>query len=41
MIILDTHVWLWCEIAVLSTRLRGEFHGDTADRLIVASSLSH
>lgn len=28
------------EIAVLSTRLPGEFHGDPADRLIVASSLS-
>lgn len=27
-------------IAVLSTRLPGEFHGDPADRLIVASSLS-
>jgi PIN domain nuclease of toxin-antitoxin system len=26
-------------IAVLSTRLPGEFHGDPADRLIVASSL--
>lgn len=29
------------EIAVLSTRLPGEFHGDPADRLIVASSLLH
>ena len=29
------------EIAVLSTRLPGEFHGDPADRLIVASSLVH
>ncbi|MEA3643255.1 MAG: type II toxin-antitoxin system VapC family toxin [Lamprobacter sp.] len=29
------------EIAVLSTRLPGEFHGDPADRLIVASSLTH
>lgn len=29
------------EIAVLSTRLPGDFHGDPADRLIVASSLSH
>jgi PIN domain nuclease of toxin-antitoxin system len=28
------------EIAVLSTRLPGEFHGDPADRLIVASSLA-
>lgn len=27
-------------IAVLSTRLPGDFHGDPADRLIVASSLS-
>ena len=27
------------EIAVLSTRLPGNFHGDPADRLIVASSL--
>ncbi len=27
------------EIAVLSTRLPGEFHGDPADRLIVASCL--
>jgi PIN domain nuclease of toxin-antitoxin system len=27
------------EIAVLSTRLPGDFHGDPADRLIVASSL--
>jgi len=29
------------EIAVLSTRLPGIFHGDPADRLIVASTLSH
>lgn len=29
------------EIAVLSTRLPGKFHGDPADRLIVASSLQH
>ncbi|NER93143.1 MAG: type II toxin-antitoxin system VapC family toxin [Symploca sp. SIO1B1] len=29
------------EIAVLSTRLPGNFHGDPADRLIVASSLVH
>ena len=29
------------EIAVLSTRLPGDFHGDPADRLIVASSLTH
>lgn len=29
------------EIAVLSTRLPGNFHGDPADRLIVASSLQH
>nr|WP_293080416.1 type II toxin-antitoxin system VapC family toxin [Okeania sp. SIO3B5] len=29
------------EIAVLSTRLPGEFHGDPADRLIVASCLLH
>jgi len=29
------------QIAVLSTRLPGEFHGDPADRLVVASSLSH
>lgn len=29
------------EIAVLSTRLPGDFHGDPADRLIVASSLVH
>jgi len=28
------------EIAVLSTRLPGEFHGDPADRLIVATSLA-
>jgi len=28
------------EVAVLSTRLPGDFHGDPADRLIVASSLS-
>lgn len=28
------------EVAVLSTRLPGGFHGDPADRLIVASSLS-
>ena len=28
------------DIAVLSTRLPGNFHGDPADRLIVASSLS-
>jgi PIN domain nuclease of toxin-antitoxin system len=27
-------------ISVLSTRLPGEFHGDPADRLIVASSLA-
>jgi PIN domain nuclease of toxin-antitoxin system len=27
------------EIAVLSTRLPGTFHGDPADRLIVSSSL--
>ncbi|WP_425482507.1 hypothetical protein [Allochromatium palmeri] len=26
-------------IAALSTRLHGDFHGDPADRLIVASSL--
>lgn len=31
---------LTAEIAVLSTRLPGHFHGDPADRLIVASSLS-
>lgn len=29
------------EIAVLSTRLPGAFHGDPADRLIVASGLTH
>ena len=29
------------EIAVLSTRLPGNFHGDPADRIIVASSLSN
>ena len=29
------------EIAVLSTRLPGNFHGDPSDRLIVASSLVH
>ena len=29
------------EIAVLSTRLPGQFHGDPADRLIAASSLVH
>lgn len=29
------------EIAVLATRLPGNFHGDPADRLIVASSLHH
>ena len=29
------------EIAVLSTRLPGKFHGDPADRLIAASSLVH
>ncbi|ELS00051.1 type II toxin-antitoxin system VapC family toxin [Gloeocapsa sp. PCC 73106] len=29
------------EVAVLSTRLPGDFHGDPADRLIVASSLVH
>jgi len=29
------------EIAVLSTRLPVIFHGDPADRLIVASTLSH
>ena len=29
------------EIAVLSTRLPGDFHGDPADRLIVATSLAH
>lgn len=29
------------EIAVLSTRLPVAFHGDPADRLIVASSLAH
>ncbi|MEB3192970.1 MAG: type II toxin-antitoxin system VapC family toxin [Snowella sp.] len=29
------------EIAVVSTRLPGSFHGDPADRLIVASSLVH
>lgn len=28
-------------IAVLSTRLPGEFHGDPADRIIVASALHH
>jgi len=28
------------EIAVLSSRLPGEFHGDPADRLIVATSLA-
>lgn len=28
-------------IAVLSTRLPGDFHGDPSDRLIVASSLVH
>jgi PIN domain nuclease of toxin-antitoxin system len=28
------------QIAVLSTRLPGEFHGDPADRLIVATSLT-
>ena len=28
------------EIVVLSTRLPGEFHGDPADRLIVATSLA-
>ncbi|MBE9195555.1 MULTISPECIES: type II toxin-antitoxin system VapC family toxin [Synechocystis] len=30
---------LTSEIAVLSTRLPGEFHGDPADRLIVATCL--
>jgi PIN domain nuclease of toxin-antitoxin system len=29
------------EIAVLATRLPGNFHGDPADRLIVASCLLH
>ena len=29
------------QIAVLSTRLPGEFHGDPADRLIVATALTH
>jgi PIN domain nuclease of toxin-antitoxin system len=29
------------EIAVLATRLPGNFHGDPADRLIVASCLVH
>ena len=29
------------EIAVLSTQLPGNFHGDPADRLIVASSLAY
>ena len=29
------------EIAVLSSRLPGEFHGDPADRLIVATSLAY
>ena len=29
------------QIAVLSTRLPGDFHGDPADRLIVATSLAH
>jgi PIN domain nuclease of toxin-antitoxin system len=29
------------EIAVLATRLPGNFHGDRADRLIVASCLLH
>ena len=29
------------QIAVLSTRLPGEFHGDPADRLIVSTALSH
>lgn len=29
------------EIAVLSTRLPGSFHGDPSDRLIVATSLVH
>jgi PIN domain nuclease of toxin-antitoxin system len=29
------------QIAVLSTQLPGGFHGDPADRLIVASSLVH
>jgi len=29
------------EIAVLSTRLPGSFHGDPADRLIVATCLYH
>ena len=29
------------QIAVLSTRLPGDFHGDPADRLIVATALNH
>lgn len=29
------------EIAVRSTRLPGDFHGDPADRIIVATSLTH
>ncbi|HAE40482.1 MAG TPA: PIN domain nuclease [Candidatus Riflebacteria bacterium] len=29
------------EIAVLATRLPGKFHGDPADRIIVATSLIH
>lgn len=29
------------EIAVVSTRLPGDFHGDPADRLIVATSSVH
>jgi PIN domain nuclease of toxin-antitoxin system len=29
------------EIAVIATRLPGDFHGDPADRLIVASCLVH
>ena len=29
------------EIAVLSTRLPGEFHGDPADRFIVATCMRH
>ena len=29
------------DIAVLSTRLPGEFHGDPADRIIVATCMKH
>jgi PIN domain nuclease of toxin-antitoxin system len=32
-VLLDTHVWLWWRPK--------EFHGDPADRLIVATALTH